>query len=245
MGNLNAGALRYIRFVLANCGMSASALAKEAGIAATTLTRFLNSPDYKYTISTTTIEKIASASGINPAPFFESKTAADLAKLAYFNTKGVYDSSWPVEEDMNISTTIVIGEVAAGQWREVELADIYKMPPLAVDLSFYDNKNCFAVIVRGESINRIAKDGDYLLCTRMDARSIDLTRDNFVVIQRQREDGMMVELTARRLRQNGDDWEAHFESTDERYQKPLMVPFLADTDEITFVGIVRFIVRIP
>lgn len=243
---MNAGAARYLRYVLGELKVSPTHLAKQAGIAPTTLTRFLNDKTYKFTLSTTTINKIARASGINPAPFLASKSQSDIAQIAYFNSGGVYDESWGDQNDAaDTNTIVVIGEVSAGNWREMEIFDILDYPPLPVDLSFYKPKDCFSVVVRGESINRIARDGDYLLCVRRDAMKWDFKTGDLAIVQRSRESGRLIEVTAKRLKRLDSVWELWPVSDDERFQKPLTVETMDDTQEIAFVGIVEFVVRRP
>lgn len=70
----------WLRRLLAERGQSAHALAKDAGVAASTLSRFLNDPAYTGTLSTTTLDKIARAAGevpgriasVSPAPATDS-----------------------------------------------------------------------------------------------------------------------------------------------------------------------------
>lgn len=64
---------RYLRYVLEQTGDAPGALAKKAGVAASTLTRRLNSPDHKFVLSTTTLRKIEAASGISYAAFASGK----------------------------------------------------------------------------------------------------------------------------------------------------------------------------
>lgn len=245
MSDLNAGASRYIRYVLTELKLSPTALAKAAGIASTTITRFLNDTEYKYTISTTTIQKIAAASGINPAPFMDAKSESDIAQLAYYTPTKIYDESWPDTKDQEGKTTVVIGEVAAGQWREMEIIDIGDHPPLDLDLSFYLSSQTFAMIVRGESLNRVARDGDYLVCVRRDAMKWDFASGDLAIVQRSRESGRIVEVTAKRLKAQNGKWLLCPDSDDPRFQSPLEVKSLDDTAEVTFVGVVHFIVRLP
>jgi phage repressor protein C with HTH and peptisase S24 domain len=49
---------RYIAHLARQTGLSLSALAKRAGVASTTLTRFMNSDDVNHVLSTTTINKL-------------------------------------------------------------------------------------------------------------------------------------------------------------------------------------------
>ena len=80
MASFDANALDYIRFVMSETGLSASALAKEAGLATTTLTRALNNPDHKFGFSLRTLEKISKATGIEPKLFLEEPTITELTK---------------------------------------------------------------------------------------------------------------------------------------------------------------------
>lgn len=59
----------YVRHVMEVTGLSATALAKKAGMPSTTLTRPLNDPEHKFALSSSTIQKIASATGITLASF--------------------------------------------------------------------------------------------------------------------------------------------------------------------------------
>ncbi|WP_170116509.1 S24 family peptidase [Devosia submarina] len=59
----------YVRHVMEAKNLSATALAKLAGMPSTTLTRPLNDPEHKFALSSTTIEKIAAATGISLASF--------------------------------------------------------------------------------------------------------------------------------------------------------------------------------
>lgn len=63
----------YVRHVMEVTGLSATALAKKAGMPSTTLTRPLNDPEHKFALSSTTIEKIASATHISLASFLSQR----------------------------------------------------------------------------------------------------------------------------------------------------------------------------
>lgn len=58
---------RWLNHVLEATGWSATKLAQESGLAATTITRFINDLEVKHTLSARTIAKIAARTGI-PAP---------------------------------------------------------------------------------------------------------------------------------------------------------------------------------
>lgn len=62
----------YVRYVMERTGLSATALAKKADMPSTTLTRPLNNPEHKFSLSSTTIEKIARATGITLSAFLNA-----------------------------------------------------------------------------------------------------------------------------------------------------------------------------
>lgn len=73
MTGMNDDTKAYVRHVMEVTGLSATALAKKAGMPSTTLTRPLNDPDHKFSLSNSTIEKIASATRITLASFLSQK----------------------------------------------------------------------------------------------------------------------------------------------------------------------------
>jgi transcriptional regulator with XRE-family HTH domain len=75
----NAAALAYVRSVLKETRLTPHALATKAGISPSTLSRALNDPKHKFTLSLATIEKIAAASGINPGPFLQKDVGREAA----------------------------------------------------------------------------------------------------------------------------------------------------------------------
>lgn len=64
MAEPNQLAVEYVRHVLGVTGLSPTGLALRAGISSTTLTRPLNSADYKFALTNTTLSKIEAATGI-------------------------------------------------------------------------------------------------------------------------------------------------------------------------------------
>ncbi|OEO28472.1 hypothetical protein VW23_004675 [Devosia insulae DS-56] len=64
MAEPNQLAVEYVRHVLGVTGLSPTGLALKAGISSTTLTRPLNSAEYKFALTNTTLSKIEAATGI-------------------------------------------------------------------------------------------------------------------------------------------------------------------------------------
>lgn len=66
--DLQQAQLRYIRSVIDRTGLTATAIARKAGLSHTVLTRFLNSPETAGTLETLTIGSIAAATGVTAPP---------------------------------------------------------------------------------------------------------------------------------------------------------------------------------
>lgn len=242
-----AAALAYVRFVLKQMDISPSALAQGAGISSTTLTRPLNKPGHKFAISTPTLNKIAQFSGISFAPFFDAPSTEAINDAVLFKPEIVFDpTKWPNEthdlQDMEF--TLFAGEVAAGHWREVEASDFLRFGPLDLRLSRTRPKDTFACMVRGTSINRVAQDGEILLCIKHEAAGD--RPGEVAIVERLSEDGRLVELTAKRALQRGDgSWILRYDSDDPRFQGELEVASLDDSTMVSIVGWVEYVVRQP
>jgi Predicted transcriptional regulator len=69
MAEVNQNQLAYVRYIMAAKKLSPSGLAELAGLSSTTLTRPLNDPDYKFAISSRTIQSIEAVAEITYAEF--------------------------------------------------------------------------------------------------------------------------------------------------------------------------------
>jgi hypothetical protein len=258
--NLQAAAKAYVLHVLDALNLTPGALAKGAGISGSTLTRALNDPKHKFTLSMKTIEKIAVFSKLNPAPFLEAKDSAELT-TGYYHRKDVFLD--PADEHVNAlatKNTIFIGDVAAGKWREPALKDITDYGPLSLTSTFHKPEQCFACIVRDESATAIANHGDILFCVRYDPERLWLNRPynnrrmtHPVIVERRARDGSKIELTARFMRQEGDRpdrWTLLSGASDDLTgdaKRPLMKPIILDNsmgnDEIKIIGTIEWVIR--
>lgn len=122
----------------------------------------------------------------------------------------------------------VAGEVAAGVWLEPDIADEPRFEPVpAVLASTVPDQHLFALVVRGPSINRTAADGAILVCASIDS-GIDIADGDLVIVERIRHQGAMIETTAKFLRRTRRGFELWPNSTDPRYQTPILI---ADDDK--------------
>ncbi|MBG6148323.1 SOS-response transcriptional repressor LexA [Labrenzia sp. EL_142] len=113
----------------------------------------------------------------------------------------------------------IVGEVAAGLWMEAALFETENAleSTISYDIRF-PAQSQFVVRVRGESLNRIAGNGDLLLCVDYLAAGIELKENDLVLVERSRDNGMTIERTAKRLVSLNGQSELMPESDDPRFQ---------------------------
>lgn len=243
MVDYRKGALDYLRFVLEQTKLSPSALAERAGVSSTTLTRPLNDKHHKFTISTTTLAKIRDATGLDAGPFLSKDMDSVQRTLDSFVNEREYYADAP-DDVGDFTGTPVIGEVAAGHWLEHRflqdrLFGLFLVP------SNPKQRNAFiGLIVRGESLNKIAQDGDILYTEVIAESGARWANDDLVVVERQREQGGLFEVSAKRVKILRNRTLLMPESTDPRFQEPLEIGE-QDGQVVRVVGIVRYVIRIP
>lgn len=131
----------------------------------------------------------------------------------------------------------VLGEVQAGIWREVEVADEPKQSSLPIGSDpRYSESAQFALLVRGESMNKIVRDGSYIVCVQW-AQLGRQPRDNDLVVVERRRDGM-IETTLKRIQIKDRKILLMPESDDPRWQSPIVLDGGLENDEIAITALV-------
>lgn len=230
----------YVRFVMSKLAMTPHALAKVAGLAPTTLTRPLNSTDHKFTLTTTTLDKIRHATGYDYAPFLSQDMDTIARTLDQLPTLG-YQAEVEAVGRLKVDQIPVIGEVAAGVWREVQFQTdepFFALPFIPSEEAWIGN--ILGLVVRGESLNKIARDGDILLAEAVQRTGTKARDKDLVVVERRRDQDGIIEVTAKRLRGR----QLMPESTDQRYQTPLVLGE-HENEIVQIIGIVHYILRKP
>lgn len=182
-----------------------------------------------------TLAKLAKVLGVAPEELMRAALpgsgAFEIAPLSRTQDQGI----------------LVLGEVAAGVWREVPIDNGQEgvALPILPDPR-HPAERQFGVVVRGESINKVAKDGDYLICLAPDDDVRHSIKDgDLVVLERIRPDGLR-EVTVKRVRHAFDGWEFWSESTDPRYSGAINLneDLSQDGDgiEVRIIGIVLWTV---
>lgn len=126
--------------------------------------------------------------------------------------------------DQNDTGILVVGEVAAGVWREQEAdtePDEY-LYGLVRDPRFPRDSQ-FALKIKGDSCNLFAADGDYAICVN----ALDIGRapknGDFVIVVRRRMCGQIHETTCKQVEINGVGMKLWPRSTNEKHQTPLLM----------------------
>jgi phage repressor protein C with HTH and peptisase S24 domain len=177
------------------------------------------------------------------------KLAPVLQTTAAWLIAGEGDENAPIEDglrerpiDGSISVT---GYVEAGKWFDVfddqtvpEGIEVPAIGGVAPGLQK-------AFIVSGNSINKVAKPGDVLVCIDIVGSDATMAPDDLVIVERSRFGGQMLERTAKRVRKTATTWELWPESDDPRYQEPIIVNGGEEHEEIRICYKVIWIVRRP
>ena len=137
----------------------------------------------------------------------------------------------------------VLGTVAAGVWMEIEenqtaLEDV-PISPFPADQRFPSEAQ-FDLVVRGNSINRLAHDGDRIRCVSMEASGRDFRDGDLVVVRRRR--GALEETTVKRVIRSQGEWILMPESNDPRWQQPISLTGDDDT-EVTVAARALYVYR--
>ena len=138
----------------------------------------------------------------------------------------------------------VIGEVAAGLWMEVgdRPEEPLEMLPFMPVMS---PKATYALRIRGNSVDKIAPDGSYVICADIGITGAGIEDDDLVIVERLQAQGSMREVTVKRVRLKNDGLVLLPESTDPRW-KPVEINSentSADDVEVRVIAHVVWITR--
>jgi transcriptional regulator with XRE-family HTH domain len=129
------------------------------------------------------------------------------------------------------------GDVAAGVWiepiesQEAELERV----PVAPD-PHYPLASQYALRVRGNSVNRIAKDGNVVVCVDLAEAGLEPRPGDLVLVERRR--GGLVEATVKRLRKAPEGLELWPESDDPAHQEKLSLAPVKGEAEIQIKAVI-------
>ena len=158
-----------------------------------------------------------------PIPHAEQYARKFKVSLEWLLTGRGEDKADSVQ--MPISGTVpILGTVAAGIWQEIDAAldepdgFIPYMPTLKHSQDSY-----FALVVRGKSMNKLFPDGSVLMCLDVAKSGIQIMENDIAIVERRKEQDGLREVTAKRVRRNGNNLELWPESTEMQFQTPLII----------------------
>ncbi|TNC15360.1 helix-turn-helix domain-containing protein [Methylobacterium terricola] len=165
--------------------------------------------------------------------------AEDLSRISAFFGEQPPLTTAPSER--KVSYVKVLGEVAAGAFVDMHYVDFaeYTIPYLADPR--WSPEAVRALVVRGESINRQARDGDHVIMLDIGEAPRSFRAGDWVVAERVK--GGLKETTVKQVRKGSDgSWELWPDSDDQRFQDPLIVED-GEADSVKVIGFVLDFMR--
>jgi transcriptional regulator with XRE-family HTH domain len=143
----------------------------------------------------------------------------------------------------------VLGRVAASAWYavddhtidDIDYDDIERIP----SVSGYPVEWQFGMIVEGNCLNKIAQDGDRLVCLDLIKSQIDIQEDDLVIVERTKFNGEMRQRTAKRVKRTKSGFELWPESTDPAHQEPILLDDAVKGENIRVWAKVLWVLRKP
>lgn len=142
-----------------------------------------------------------------------------------------------------LSAVKVTGYVKAGIWQDVRVEGPSDMD--VPSIGGYPAYMQLAYIVDGESLNKIARDGDVLVCLDLINSGVSIRDDDLVIVEMKRHDGEFVDRSAKRVRRTRTGFELWPESNHPDFQEPTVLDEVHDDFEMVVVAKVLWIIRKP
>lgn len=177
-------------------------------------------------------------------------TAEEIIKIAAILKVSLPADSVAVSKEDGVSATFrtaapirCVGEVQGGVWQEMGIQDFEEFEIAYAPDPRWPEGAVTALRVKGESINRQARDGDFVAVLDVWAAPRELADGDWVVVHRRR--GALLEATVKQARRVGDAWELWPSSTDPRFQEPITLDGdgMGEDDEVRVVGFVLNFIR--
>lgn len=139
----------------------------------------------------------------------------------------------------------VKGHVKAGDWQDIDGWGAGVMSEWVPASTDYPLEWQYAYTVDGESLNKIARHGDRLICLDLASSGSDFNDGDLVIVERSRYSGQMVERTAKRARKTLSGYELWPESDDPAHQVAIPYDGNIERDNVLVVARVLWILRKP
>lgn len=137
----------------------------------------------------------------------------------------------------------VIGFVKAGIWQDVREGGPADMH--VPSIGGYPVKHQKAYIVDGESLNKIARPGDVLICLDLIDTGISIQDGDLVITEMRKHDGEFVDRSAKRVRKTKSGYELWPESDHPDHQTPIVTDDMLEGVDLVVSAKVLWIIRKP
>lgn len=141
----------------------------------------------------------------------------------------------------------VLGRVAANTWYTVDDIvdpddeDVERIP----SISGYPVEWQFGMIVEGNCLNKVAQDGDRLVCLDLIKSQVEISEGDLVIVERLKFEGQMRQRTAKRVKRTSSGFELWPESTDPAHQDPILLESVSEGEDIRVWAKVLWVMRKP
>ena len=198
-------------------------------------------------------ERYAAAFGVDPMWLFTGKGEGPKP-LGPVSVPEPHDGEYGLAPLQDITIELregeipILGTVAAGAWLEVDgTSDDYierEYIPVPPDPR-HPIKASYGLVVSGTSINKIATAGDVLVCLSTISTGLEVEHGDLVIVERVRQQEGLREVTAKRVRRYADRIELAPESTDPRWQEPIILWYnqQGDHEDVRIIARVQWIYR--
>ena len=151
-----------------------------------------------------------------------------------------------VKSSAPLGSVPITGKVAANTWMDVDEMDFgYDDVEYVPSVGDFPITWQFGLRIEGNCLNKIAQDGDRLVCLDLIKAQIPPEPGDLVIVERKRFGGQMVERTAKRLRRSAKGIELWPESNDPAHQDPIVLYDRDENVDITIIGKVLWIMKKP
>lgn len=216
MDELREATRDFLTRALAATGWTPYRLSKEAGVSATTITRPLNKPDWKFVPKLDTLSKIAKVSGVDLPDILKTTVSMDIVSVR---------GSIPVW-----------GSVRAGSWEQIPDEPVIE-EWLQMDVPEYAGASLFALRVTGRSMDLVYADGSFVILAPPSETGL---RIGDRVVVRQYDASGKAETTLKEITKGTSETIVlQPRSSDPAHQTPLIIPIRRDSDVgVEIVGVV-------
>lgn len=216
-----------LRQKFAATGWSKVKLAKEAGVSYDSVLKYLDGKVEQPRGDT--LDRLARALGTT---VLWLEHAVDDPSLTNLN-----------ERPGRIDPIPVVGFVKAGIWQDVREGGPSDMN--VPSIGGYPVKYQKAFIVDGESLNKIARPGDVLICLDLINTGISIQDNDLVIVEITKHHGEFVDRSAKRVRKTKTGYELWSESDHPDHQTPIVVDESLDGLELVVTAKVLWVIRKP